>query len=186
MNFFAALDSHSLALLPFSDSAFLVSAFSGITHLGDIRVIIVVALALALVLWRHGRHEYWIGLFVAVFGAAASSSLLKVLVARPRPLHALIEVSGYSLPSIHTATAVALYGYLIFVTLRLMHPPHHRTPVALALLTLIVLISASRVYLGVHYPTDVLAGIPIGALWIYAGYRAVKSVSPAQGTSRAR
>lgn len=181
MNFFAALDAGTLSLLPLSDSTALLGALKTVTHLGDARVIGIIGLAMAVVLWRRGRHAYWIGLAVAVCGATASSWLLKAYIARPRPLEPLIEASGYSLPSIHTAVAIALYGYLIFVTMRLMHPPHHRIPWAITLATIACLVAVSRIYLGVHYPTDVLAGIPLGFLWIYAGYRTQRATTPRRG-----
>lgn len=177
MNFFALIDASALSILPLSDSDYLLTVLSGITHLGDARFIAIVGISMALVLWRHGRHPYWIGLGVAVFGALASSWLLKILIARPRPIHTLIEVSGYSLPSMHAAVSAALYGYLIFVTLRLLHPPHHRIPLAATLAAIAVLVSVSRVYLEVHYATDVLAGLILGAVWVYAGYRAQKSTA---------
>ncbi len=178
MNFFAVIDANALSVLPLSDSAYLLTALSGITHLGDARFIAILGISMALVLWRHGRHSYWIGLGVAVFGALTSSWLLKTLIARPRPIHTFIEVSGYSLPSMHAAVGAALYGYLIFVTLRLLHPPHHRIPLAAALAATAVLVGMSRIYLEVHYATDVLAGFILGALWVYAGYRAQRATTP--------
>ncbi|MHB1086567.1 MAG: phosphatase PAP2 family protein [Minisyncoccota bacterium] len=181
MNFFALIDANALFVLPLSDSDYVLTALAGITHLGDARFIAILGISMALVLWRHGRHSYWIGLGVAVFGALASSWLLKILIARPRPMHTLVEVSGYSLPSMHAAVAVALYGYLIFATLRLLHPPHHRAPWAAALAAIALLIGLSRIYLKVHYATDVLAGFMLGALWVYAGYRAQRATAPRRG-----
>lgn len=178
MNLLAVIDANALSMLPLSDSVYVLTALSGITHLGDARFIAILGISMALVLWRHGRHSYWIGLGVAVCGALVSSWILKMLIARPRPMHTLIEVSGYSLPSMHAAVGAALYGYLIFVTLRLLRPPHHRIPLAAALAATAVLVSLSRVYLEVHYATDVLAGFVLGALWAYVGYRAQRATTP--------
>lgn len=168
MNFVAALDLAPL-YFPLIDSPSAVATLGVITHLGDARAITVVGLAMAVVLWRRGRHSYWISLGAAVLGALASSWAVKLMIARPRPLDALIDVGGYSLPSMHAAVGAALYGYLIYVTLRLMHPPHHRVPWAMFLFSILLLVGLSRVYLHVHYASDVIAGFVLGGLWVAAG-----------------
>ena len=171
MNVLAAIDAGALDALPFSDSTAFLTTLSGITHLGDIRIIALIAVSMAIVLWRHGRHSYWAGLAVATIGSAGSSTLLKYIIERPRPPHPLIDVAGYSLPSIHAAVAVALYAYLIYAVLKLLHPPHHRAPLAVFLASTGILVAISRIYLGVHYATDVLAGAMLGALWLWAAIR---------------
>lgn len=168
MNLLAILDV-APHYFPLMGSPSATATLGTITHLGDARAIVILGLAMAIVLWRRGNHSYWLGLGVSVFGALASSWLIKVAVARPRPLDALIDVGGYSLPSMHAAVGAALYGYLMYVTLRLMHPPHHRIAYAALLFATLLLIGISRVYLHVHYASDVLAGFVLGGLWIAVG-----------------
>lgn len=142
-----------------------------VTRLGDARIMIIVVLSLLIVLWRHKKYPYKAGLIVALFGAISSSYLLKILVERPRPLSpiALISEPGYSFPSMHAASSMAAYGFLLYTIYKLMLPPHHRAPVMISLVATIFLVGLSRVYLGVHYPSDVLGGYAIGALFAYLG-----------------
>ena len=154
----------------------LVALFSWITLLGNSLVITIVALGMAVVLWRHRRFEYKAGLAVALFGSLLASYALKQLVERPRPpafFHAIAE-TGYSFPSMHAAAAAAVYGFLIYMAWKLMRPPHQRRPLILFLSALILLIGFSRTYLGVHYLSDVIGGLAIGGVFLWAGIVATK------------
>jgi undecaprenyl-diphosphatase len=154
----------------------LTDFFSLITQLGDARWIIVVALSLAFVLWRHKRLAYKIGFAVALFGSVCSSYLIKVSVARPRPPFAerLITEGGYSFPSMHAAVSLAVFGFLAYVAYKILRPHHHRMPLAIGLGILALVIGFSRIYLGVHYASDVIAGYVLGILFIYLGVRATR------------
>jgi membrane-associated phospholipid phosphatase len=149
----------------------LTMVFSWLTYLGDARVIAVIAISMAIVLMRHHRSAYVAGLFTSIAGSVAFSYALKLLVARGRPLpsFAAIDAPGYSFPSMHAACAMALYGFLIYMTWKLMHPPHHRLPWMIVISILIALIGFSRVYLGVHYPSDVIVGYIIGGFFVWLG-----------------
>ena len=153
-----------------------VDFFTVITNLGGaVCVIIVVAIALFL-LWNGERWQYAVGLLVSLGGSLAVSSIVKILVERPRPplaLHAIFEVD-YSFPSNHATAAMALYGFLIFALWHL----HAKwrffwTPVLCAL---IIAIGFSRIYLGVHYPSDVLAGYAIGLFFAFIGARCTRAL----------
>lgn len=164
----------------------LTGTFRVITDLGDARVITVVVLALLFVLWRHKRYAYKVGLLISIFGALAASDIIKLIVERPRPLPPieLIRESGYSFPSMHAAVSMATYGFFMYLIWKLVHPPHHRKPAIIGIGALIVLIGFSRIYLGVHYLSDVLAGYAVGALFAYFGVLATKSLSERRGRAR--
>ena len=157
--------------------------FLSITQLGDARWITVVALAMAALAWRHRRFEYKAGLAVALFGSLLVSQAIKLLIERARPDEslALIHASGYSFPSMHAAVSFATYGFLAYMTYRLMHPPHHRAPWIFALSILIFLVGFSRIYLGVHYLSDVVAGFALGGLCLWLGILTTKRVSRYSG-----
>jgi undecaprenyl-diphosphatase len=121
-------------------------------------------------------HRWRWSVFVA--GAAAMASLLniviKFIIQRARPtLPHLIEQGGYSFPSGHSDSSIAVYGALILFLIVTFRPSWQRH-VAVILLTLfIVTIGFSRIYVHVHYPTDVLAGFFLGwgdvcVLWLIA------------------
>lgn len=111
--------------------------------------------------WRGHKREA-LEVFLAVLGASLFNQLLKTHYHRSRPSSALVFQPGLSFPSGHAMIGMALYGCLAWLLWR-----HRRHPVWAGLLVLwAVLIGFTRVYLHVHYPTDVLAGFAAGLLWL--------------------
>ena len=108
-------------------------------------------------------------LVVSVIGAGLISRALKVWVARPRPaLEAMIDhASGHSFPSGHATSALAFALALLFWNRDLRAAANPRWLQGLAALY-VLLIGWTRVYLGVHYPTDVIAGYGIALAWVLA------------------
>ncbi len=95
------------------------------------------------------------------------NEILKVLFQRERPdvLH-LIAVNGYSFPSGHAMISMSFYGLLIYIFLRHLHSKCLRVCITAVFGLLIFFIGLSRVYLGVHYASDVIAGFVIGIIWL--------------------
>ena len=84
---------------------------------------------------------------------------LKQIFQRPRPIeYRIINESGYSLPSGHSMISMAFYGYLIYLIYKNVKNEHLKRCLILFLSILIISIGISRIYLGVHYTSDVLAG----------------------------
>ncbi|MFD2785267.1 phosphatase PAP2 family protein [Hymenobacter rubripertinctus] len=125
---------------------------------------------LALVAWLLlVRRRRWYSLLVPVvaLGSITLNLLLKQIYQRPRPLLPLTSASGLSFPSGHAMISASFYGLLIyFAWSRLRRYPVARYAVVTVLAGLIVLIGLTRVYLRVHYATDVLAGIMAGLAWL--------------------
>lgn len=121
-------------------------------------------LALGLFLARAGRPRAMIWLMVAVGGVSLINPALKELFAAPRPFAFALPLphmaSGYSFPSGHAAGGMALYGAIAVLW------PNRKTQLACA--TMILAMGASRCWLGVHWPTDVLAGWIEGLAWLLA------------------
>jgi undecaprenyl-diphosphatase len=135
----------------------------------------ILALSVALALYFALRHRRRLLPFaIAIFGSLASFELMKALVARPRPpaAIALYREPLYSFPSGHAAMAAAFYGFLAFSLAR--KNPRSRALIWLAAFLLAFLIGFSRVYLGVHYPSDVVAGWLLGGFFAWLGARLVK------------
>lgn len=125
--------------------------------------IVLVAL---LLIWRSHTYDAFLFSCAVVWGNVISM-LLKVAVGRPRPLlHSLVYEDTYSFPSAHSMNSFVFYIFFVFIIYRYTR---NKTVGILSLFgtsLLIVLIGISRVYLGVHYPSDILGGYLVGALWV--------------------
>ena len=135
-----------------------------LTTLGGAKVLIPLTLLVAALLLARGRHRDALLLLVGTLSGRLVVSLLKDGIARPRPPIAghLVEVTSFSFPSGHAANSALVY--LLFATM-LTRTGHKRGAALTAAILLTLLIGASRVYLGVHWPSDVTAGWMFGALW---------------------
>jgi undecaprenyl-diphosphatase len=130
----------------------------GITYLGNWQSVTIVCLLL--LAYDKTRIPFGVlGATVAITDSLVNKGL-KMLFERARPddILPLIEQGGYSFPSGHSVTSMAFYGILLFLVQTRMEDRKKANALSLVLLLLIVLIGPSRIYLGVHYPTDVLAG----------------------------
>ncbi len=143
------------------------SAFLDITALGGYTVLTLVVLFAAGYMWlARKRHAMWL-MLVASAGGVVLSNALKVAFGRPRPevVAHLVEVQSLSFPSGHAMMSAVIYltvGVLVAQTAR------RRALRAYVLITALVitfLVGVSRLFLGVHYPTDVLAGWSAGLAW---------------------
>lgn len=95
-------------------------------------------------------------------------SLLKDFFARPRPSGEHLTIAtGMSFPSGHAMLAMAFYGFIAYLLVQKFHSPKSRKLIWSLFLIFIFLIGFSRLYLNVHYPTDVMAGFGLGALFLY-------------------
>ncbi|HYH60157.1 MAG TPA: phosphatase PAP2 family protein [Thermoleophilaceae bacterium] len=118
--------------------------------------------ALVLLATRHWRGAMALALVYPVTQGAVQ--LVKVLIARPRPEESFADPQGFSFPSAHSATSVAVYATIAFILIRASRRGHSRIAVASFAGALVLAVGLSRVLLGAHYPTDVLAGWGFGAL----------------------
>ena len=154
-------------------------SFIGITELGSTVFVCGVAVCIGLVLAVRHKVLYAIALGISVLGAGATALLVKEAVRRARPERALqaYQETGFSFPSGHATLAAAFYGFLIYLVWRMMPPGLARTATVSALALLIALISFSRLYLGVHYLSDVVGGILLGGLFVWIGILVVKRIA---------
>jgi len=147
----------------------LLRVATDLTALGGVTVLTLLVAACAVFLRLEGRRvASWLVLLTSI-GATLLGTVLKALVDRPRPdvVEHLVSVTSASFPSGHALASATIYltlGALLSRTSS--HPATSHIIMGIAI-TLTLLIGLSRIYLGVHYPSDVLAGWCIGALWAW-------------------
>ncbi len=139
-----------------------------ITSFAKKEVVIVGAIAVSILLYLLKRWYYALSLVFSISCGEIFTYILKNMIARPRPPLdlALLQEKTFSFPSGHAFVAVSFYGMLCYFAFRGLKKKKLRIPVLLLLTTLILSIGLSRIYLGVHWPSDVLAGLVSGVAWI--------------------
>ncbi len=133
-----------------------------ITHSGDSEIVIMLGIVLLLV--KSLRNKYGVKFAIAALSSTALYQGMKYIFQRPRPDIALrlIEESGYSFPSGHSMNCLVSYGILAYLLLRYCENRKLAKLLSIGLGLIIILIGLSRVYVGVHFPTDVIGGWSLG------------------------
>lgn len=142
-------------------------AVRDITALGGYAVLTLITLFAVGFLITTKKYADALLLFVSIAGADILSETLKVGFARPRPdlVAHVVEVSSASFPSGHAMVSAATYLTIGALLARVQEKKRVKTYIHATAVLLALMIGASRVYLGVHWPTDVLAGWCLGAAW---------------------
>jgi undecaprenyl-diphosphatase len=153
----AAVDGHPLW----------VDVLEGLSWLGRPPVLWVATGLGVLSTWRRHLTRLTLFLVSTTLGGGIVSSVVKVLVDRPRPEvdHPIVTALGKSFPSGHALSSTVVYGALLLTFLPAV-PPRCRRPVVIATVSLVLAIGASRLLLGVHFLSDVLAGFVLGLAWL--------------------
>lgn len=150
------------------ESATLTKTAETLSLIGGTTVNFIFSLLIVVALLFLLKNRMNTALFiVGVGGSVVLNKLLKVLFARERPtFHPLIEETGFSFPSGHAMGSMALYGILIAILWNYLPNRMARILLVLICVFMIASIGLSRVYLGVHYPSDVIAGYLVSFSWI--------------------
>jgi undecaprenyl-diphosphatase len=157
-----------------------LSPLRAVTELGSTGAVIIVAaiafaFAAAIGPWQHGLLAA-----LTILLASIANATLKVAIRRERPdlLDPLIVERGFSFPSGHSALGMVAYGILAVLVSRSRLPQPWRTIIVIGLGAIVALIGISRIWLGVHYPTDVIAGWVAGGVVVIAYAALTRRVSP--------
>jgi membrane-associated phospholipid phosphatase len=143
----------------------LVRVFDVITLAGNTVVLVVLVTAIGIVLLRRTRPNEAMVIALALVGSALLNGALKLLFHRPRPELAFVHLDTYSFPSGHAAVSTATFSTIAFLLGRRYRSLRARLLIPLGTLVAILLVGFSRLYLGAHYLSDVLAGISVGFGW---------------------
>ena len=138
-----------------------------LTSLGSPAVLTLITIAAVSYLWIDGKRATALFAALSIIGGAVLVSLLKFGFARPRPelVSHLVNVSSFSFPSGHATMAAVTYLTLGVLLARVQKRRRMKLYVLVIASILVLLVGFTRVYLGVHWPTDVLAGWCIGTAW---------------------
>jgi undecaprenyl-diphosphatase len=154
------------------------------TDMAQTETAIAVTVVVVLVLrWRLGRwYESWV-LIAAMAGELAVFLAVTVTIHRPRPPVRRLDVAPptSSFPSGHTAAAVALYGCIAILLLWIYGRRRATRTAAVVLFCIPVIVGLSRLYRGMHYPSDVLSGALLGSLWLAV---VISTLLPRRGDRR--
>src|SRR5919108_3032834 len=150
-------------------SGLLTAAMRALTFMGGFPVLLPVV-AVTGVTWWLARHTLRPLVFLSLgYGGSASlTDSIKAIVDRPRPIaaDAIGQYSGASFPSGHALDAMAVYGALAILVTQASRTRPAKIVAWWAALVLVAAVAFTRLYLGAHWLTDVLAGIVLGSLWL--------------------
>jgi len=150
-----------------------------ITSLGSVIVVCLLVGAVAGYLLLRSDRSSAILVLVSVFGGLALNDFLKMIFDRARPALALpfMRVFSSSFPSGHAALSCAAYLSMAALVVRASRTTAMRVYAMAVAIFLVLLVGISRVYLGVHYPSDVLAGWCVGSAWVLICWRAAEEIA---------
>ena len=138
------------------------------TNIGGIISVSFITLVLTIVMLVLKKRTYSIGIILNVLFSSLIYIVLKNIIQRPRPpiQERLIEEIGYSFPSGHSTNSIAFYGFIIYLIYNNIKNKLLRNILIIILSILIFLIGFSRIYLRVHYASDVIAGFCLGIICV--------------------
>lgn len=149
----------------------LIEAFTWITALGAGPAITGMAAVASALLWSQGRAGLLLPLWITFLGAQGTTWAGKYAIGRPRPVFLdAITAATPSFPSGHATASTALIGFLAYVTARRLPGGRAKFEVVFWSAAIIGLICFSRIFLSLHYLSDVAAGVLVGVFWLLVGF----------------
>ena len=136
-----------------------------ITHIGGAKIVLVLTVV-AIILIKGLKNKLF--LLTGIVGTAGLNVVLKHIVQRERPnINRLIPEKGYSFPSGHSMMSMAFYGMLIFLIFKYVKNTALKWTLIVILTILLSTIGITRIYLGVHYPSDVIGGFVVSLTYLF-------------------
>jgi hypothetical protein len=136
-----------------------------ITHVGGAKIVFVLTI-LAIILIKGLKNKLF--LLTGIVGTAGLNVVLKHIIQRERPnINRLIPEKGYSFPSGHSMMSMAFYGMLIFLIFKYVKNTALKWTLIVILTILLSTIGITRIYLGVHYPSDVIGGFLVSLTYLF-------------------
>jgi membrane-associated phospholipid phosphatase len=172
------LDEKFTALLYSIRSNWLSQLFYALTQLGTREAVFAMGGLVTMVFLYRRRYTAVLAFWLTMAGVGLSVQYGKKIISRDRPMEvAFYPEHNFSFPSGHATTAISLYGMLAYFLYRHLAKRRQRRAALLASSLLIVMVGFSRIYLGVHFLSDVLAGFLLGAMWVLLGISLMEVLS---------
>jgi len=175
----ASFDDYFIRHIQGLENETLTEILKGFTFIGTTKPVIAILLIAIVILlatkrlWKESLFLIWV-----MLGEKILNEVAKDLFERERPtIHQLAEESGYSFPSGHAMASICLYGALAYLVWGLTRRLGWRWTAFIAAALLILIIGGSRIYLGVHYPSDILGGYLLGGCWLAASAGAFRLIA---------
>lgn len=138
-----------------------------ISFFGSAEFLTALSLILIVALYKREKYSFYASMIVInILLSSLINICVKYIIHRNRPnILRLIEIGGFSFPSGHTMAAMSFYGFLVYLSYKNYNVKVKYLIIGILSIT-ILLIGLSRIYLGVHYASDVLGGLSLGMLWL--------------------
>lgn len=150
------------------------SFFRFITKFANTKSIFVFVFIFVVMKPKYGK---WVAMNVV--GNVLLNNIIKFIIQRERPsLEHLVQAGGYSFPSGHAMVALSLYGLLIYFIYKKIKNPLWKYTTITLLVILIISIALSRIYLGVHYPSDIIGGLLLSSVYLFIFIIVMRKINP--------
>ena len=142
---------------------FLTNFFKFITLFGGEYIILLITFSFLFI----KNKKFFLSLFIDMILIVLFNYFLKLIFLRERPIDLMIiNETGYSYPSGHSMVAVSFYGFILFLIWKMNIKKIYKYLLSFVIVLLIILIGISRIYLGVHFPSDVIGGYSISLCYL--------------------
>ncbi len=137
-----------------------------ITMFGNREIILILSLSAVILFILYKKKRCIIPFLSSTIGASITTWIIKYAVGRPRPYEAYYHAGGFSFPSGHATIAIGFYGFIAYVLIKTVKNTKLKFNILITVLMITLFIGISRIYLDVHYFSDVWAGYLVGLLWL--------------------
>ncbi len=144
----------------------MVKFFSWIGVLGNIWVVVTLGVVIMVMMWLVKESGYIFPMWLGIAGSYICSLTGGIFLKRPLPEMPAVAEHAYYFPSGYSSVSLIFYGYIIYFILKVSQNMRAKLNAVFILVPVIILIGFSRIYLGVHYFTDIEAGWALGMLWL--------------------
>ncbi|HOZ54044.1 MAG TPA: phosphatase PAP2 family protein [Bacilli bacterium] len=167
---FIYIDKEAFSFLSSHLNDSYIDIFEIITNIVSWWSLLIICIIIFTIMYKKKKINDFKFLLINIFSSMLITRLFKIIFQRERPIWPLINETGYSYPSGHTLTATCFYGTLIILVNKYLKGKL-KIFVNIFLVIMIILTGLSRIYLGVHYLSDVIAGYILGVIVLIIVYR---------------